>query len=95
MEIEREIERLLEAAGELVEDVKAYLASPEGRRVRGYVAAALLAAAPAIPRLPIVRATWVGRALSIAGGTALIIKAAHAIRDWEARPDLAGSPSGR
>lgn len=93
--IEREIERVLEAAGELVDDVKEYLASPEGRRLRGYVAAALLAFAPAIPRMPIVRRTWVGKAIGFAGGTALIIKVAQAIRDWEARPDLAGGASGR
>jgi hypothetical protein len=93
--IEREIERILEAAGEVVDDLKTYLASPEGRRLRAYVAAALLALAPAIPRMPIVRATWVGRALGIAGGTALIIKVAQAIRDWEAQPNLTGDASGR
>ena len=94
-DIEREIERVLEAAGEVVDEVRTYLASPEGRRVRGYVAAALIALAPAIPRMPIVRSTWIGRAIGLAGGTALIIKVAQAIRDWEAHPDLAGGPSGR
>jgi hypothetical protein len=50
------------------------------------VATGLIAAAPLISRLPMFRATPLGRIVGLAGGAALIVKAAEMIRDWEPRP---------
>lgn len=47
------------------------------------MAAALIVAAPAIARHPYVRSTRLLRLVGVAGGAALIVKAAEAIRDWE------------
>ena len=50
---------------------------------RAVVAAGLIVAAPAIARHPYVRSTRLLRLIGAAGGAALIVKAAEAIRDWE------------
>ncbi|MGH2683497.1 MAG: hypothetical protein ACRDIX_09730 [Actinomycetota bacterium] len=68
---------------EAAETVVGYLDSPEGRRLRSKVASGLIFAAPLLSRLPVVRRTPLGRALSLLGGAALIVKAAEIIRDWE------------
>ena len=70
----------------VLEDVRVFLASPEGQRYRRMVATGLIAAAPLISRLPMFRATPLGRIVGLAGGAALIVKAAEMIRDWEPRP---------
>jgi hypothetical protein len=43
----------------------------------------LILAAPAVARHPTTRSTAVGRLFLLAGGAALVIKAAESIRDWE------------
>lgn len=70
---------------EAVEAVMEFLDSPDGRRLRRGVAAGLFVAAPLITRLPVFRASRLGRLVGLAGGTALIVKAAEFIRDWERR----------
>jgi hypothetical protein len=70
----------------LFEDILAYLASPEGQRLRRIVAAGLIASAPFVSRLPVFRASRLGRLVGLAGGTAVIVKVAGVIRDWEPRP---------
>jgi hypothetical protein len=82
-ELAREIGR---EARTLVEDVRAFLASPEGQRLRRVVATGLIAAAPLVSRLPVFRASRLGRLVGLAGGAALIVKVADVIRDWEPRP---------
>ena len=77
----------MDAIGGRVEDVKAFLASPHGRRARAAFAGAVILAAPLLMRLPAVRAHPVGRLIALAGGAAVLVKAAEAIRDWE--PELA------
>jgi hypothetical protein len=82
-EFARDLER---EARTLLEDVRAFLASPEGQRLRTIVATGLIAVAPLVSRLPVFRASRFGRFVGIAGGTALIVKLADLIRDWEPRP---------
>ncbi|MCA1726267.1 MAG: hypothetical protein LC722_01010 [Actinobacteria bacterium] len=68
------------------EDVKAYLATDEGRELRRKLAAGLMFSAPLISRLPIMRASKIGKVVGLAGGAALLVKAAEMIRDWEPIP---------
>jgi hypothetical protein len=84
------VRELEQEARDVLEGVRAYLASPEGQRVRAGVAAGLIVAAPFVSRLPVFRATPLGRLIGFAGGAALIVKVADLIRDWEPRPAQAG-----
>lgn len=86
------LEEMRDTVLETVEDVRAYLASPEGQRLRNTVAAALVAAAPFVSRMPFMRMSRLGRLIGMAGGTAVIIKVAELIRDWEGKPETAGPP---
>lgn len=87
----RDLARELEQeARTLLEEVRAFLASPEGQRLRAAVATGLIVAAPIISRLPVFQASRLGRLIGLAGGTALIVKVAHMIRDWEAQPAQTG-----
>jgi hypothetical protein len=65
------------------DEVRAYLASPEGQQLRRRVAQVLIVATPLLVRSRPFRATWVGRVVGIAGGAALVVKLAEALRDWE------------
>ncbi|HEV8572788.1 MAG TPA: hypothetical protein VGR49_07050 [Actinomycetota bacterium] len=84
------IDDVRKQVAEAAEAVVEYLDSPEGRRVRSKVASGLIFTAPLLSRLPVVRRTPLGRALSLLGGAALIVKAAEMIRDWEPRRVEAG-----
>ncbi|HYH28372.1 MAG TPA: hypothetical protein VEA19_06325 [Actinomycetota bacterium] len=68
---------------DLVADLRRYLATPEGRRMRKRLAGGLMVAAPVLTRLPMFKRTLLGRLLAGAAGTALLVKAAQWIRDWE------------
>ena len=70
----------------LLGDARAFLASPEGQRFRNMVATGLIVAAPFVSRLPVFRASRLGRLVGLTGGAALIVKVAQVIRDWEPRP---------
>jgi hypothetical protein len=50
------------------------------------VATGLIVAAPFVSRLPVFRASRLGRLVGLTGGAAVIVKLAHLIRDWEPRP---------
>ena len=69
-------------------DVRAYLSSPDGRRMRDLVAKGLIVSAPVVAQLPWMRVSRLGRLVGMAGGTAVIVKVAELIRDWEPYPDL-------
>ena len=88
-------ERVVQAAADAVAEIRVYLASEEGRRLRQRVATGLVFAAPAIARLPWMRASRLGRFVGMAGGSALIVKLADVIRDWEPVPrlDVAEDPA--
>jgi hypothetical protein len=66
-----------------VDEVLAFLDSPAGRRMRRMLATGLIVSVPFLMRIPGVRATPIGRLLSVTGGAALVVKVAEAIRDWE------------
>ena len=52
------------------------------------MARALLVASPLLFRHRFFRATWTGRIIELAGGAALLVKLAEAIRDWEPEPEF-------
>jgi hypothetical protein len=74
------------AIAETVDTAKAVLASPYGRQARAIIAAGVIAAAPLVIGLPVVRKHPLGRLLALAGGAAFVVRTAEAIRDWE--PDV-------
>jgi hypothetical protein len=84
------VDEVRKQVAEAAEAVVDYLDSPEGRRLRSKVASGLIFAAPLLSRLPVVRRTPLGRAISLLGGAALVVKAAEMIRDWEPRRVEAG-----
>ena len=66
-----------------IEEVRAYLASPEGQELRRRIAQVAVIAAPLLFRMRFFRASPVGRVLCLVGGAALLVKMAEALRDWE------------
>ncbi|MDP9343831.1 MAG: hypothetical protein M3Q23_17425 [Actinomycetota bacterium] len=70
---------------------EAWLTSPAGRRFRKNAARAVLIGTPLLFRHRFFRYTWTGRLIELAGGAALLIKLAEAIRDWE--PELSPGSS--
>ncbi len=82
-----EARRLLAEAQEALsagaDELGAWLATPQGRRFRQIFARVLLVSSPLLFRMRFFRATPLGRLIEFAGGTAIIIKVAEVIRDWE------------
>jgi hypothetical protein len=66
-----------------VRDVEDFLDSPAGRRLRRVLAGAAIVGAPLLFRLPLMKRSPLLRALELAGGAALLVKFAEALRDWE------------
>ncbi|MBA3691730.1 MAG: hypothetical protein H0W82_10020 [Actinobacteria bacterium] len=66
-----------------VDEVLDFLDSPTGRRLRRTLATGLIVSAPLVSRVPGLRSTPIGRLLQVTGGTALVVKLAETIRDWE------------
>ena len=64
--------------------IRAFLASPTGVLFRRYLAAGVIITAPLLFRIPALRRHPLIRWLELIGGAALLIKAAEAIRDWDA-----------
>ena len=83
-EVRRLAEEAQKALMQGVDQTRAWLATENGRRFRQ--ARALLVATPLVFRHRFFRSTWTGRILELAGGAALLIKVAEAIRDWEPEP---------
>jgi hypothetical protein len=77
------LEELQRRATRGADEVRAYLASPEGERLRRRVAQALIVTAPLLVRSRVFRATWPGRILGVVGGAAVLVKVAEALRDWD------------
>jgi hypothetical protein len=75
-----------QALGEGVDQARAWLVSPSGRRFRSITARVLLVATPLVFRHRFFRYTWFGRVIELTGGAALLIKLAELIRDWEPEP---------
>jgi hypothetical protein len=66
-----------------VHEVEDFLDSPGGRRLRRFLAGAAIVGAPLLFRLPLLKRYPLLRALELAGGAALLVKFAEALRDWE------------
>ena len=66
-----------------VQEVEDFLDSPAGRRFRRLLAGAAIVGAPLLFRLPVLKRYPLLRALEVAGGAALLVKFAEALRDWE------------
>jgi hypothetical protein len=66
-----------------VQDVEDFLDSPAGRRARRILAATAIVTAPLLFRIPGLKRYPLLRALELAGGAALLVKFAEALRDWE------------
>ena len=82
------MEEVTRRVSEGVDELRAYLASPEGQQLRKRIAQIAIVAAPLLFRMRFFRATPVGRILGMVGGAALLVKAAEALRDWEPTVDL-------
>jgi hypothetical protein len=65
------------------EEVLEFLDSPAGRRLRRILATGLIVSVPLVLRIPGLRATPIGRLLTVTGGATVVVKLAEAIRDWE------------
>lgn len=63
---------------------RAFLGSPAGVLFRRYLAAGVIVSAPLLFRIPGLRRYPLIRVLELVGGAALLVKAAEAIRDWDA-----------
>lgn len=80
-----------------VQEVEDFLDSPGGRRLRRLLASAAIVGAPLLFRLPLLKRYPLLRALEVAGGAALLVKFAEALRDWEPparRPIVIDVPGG-
>ena len=89
-------ERLQEIAERVdvtVDELLAFLDSPTGRRLRRYLATALIISVPLVMRIPGLRRSPIGRLIEVGGGAVVIVKIAELIRDWERRE--ADRPRGR
>jgi hypothetical protein len=77
------VDELQRRARKGVAEVRAYLASPEGKRLRRRTAQVLILTAPFLARSRFLGRSPVGKAIGLLGGAALIVKLAEALRDWE------------
>jgi hypothetical protein len=77
------LRELADRAEITVEELLDFLGSPAGRRLRAMAATGLILSVPLVMRIPGLRGSAVGRGIELLGGTALIVKLAEAIRDWE------------
>ena len=66
-----------------VREIEDFLDSPAGRRLRRLLAGAAIVGAPLLFRLPALKRFPLLRVLELAGGAALVVKFAEALRDWE------------
>jgi len=89
------LHELAERAETSIEELESFLMSPAGRRLRRMVATGLIVAAPLVSQLPWMRASRLGRFVGLAGGSALIVRVAVAIRDWERREELVAESARR
>ena len=77
------LREIADKAEDELAEIEAFLVSPAGRRLRRMMAAGLIISAPLLMNLPWMRVTRLGRLVGLAGGAAIVIKLAEAIRDWE------------
>jgi hypothetical protein len=78
-----ELRRIGDRIEVTVQEIEDFLDSPAGRRFRRLLAGAAIVGAPLLFRLPVLKRYPLLRALEFAGGAALVVKFAEALRDWE------------
>lgn len=66
-----------------VQEIERFLDSPAGRRLRRVLATGAIVTAPLLFRIPGLKRYPLLRVLEVAGGAALVVKFAEALRDWE------------
>ena len=85
--IEERVGEVIDTAARLTGDAvragRDFLASEQGRQLRHQVATSMIWAAPLLGEMPLIRRTPAGRILRVAGVTALVIKGAEWLRDWQ------------
>ena len=74
---------IAERANMTLDELMTFLDSPTGRRVRHMVATGMIVSVPFVMRLPGLRRSGLGRAIELVGGTALVVRLAEVVRDWE------------
>ena len=74
---------IAERANMTMEQLMTFLESPSGQRVRRLVATGMILSVPVVMRIPGLRRSPLGRTVELVGGTALVVRLAEAIRDWE------------
>lgn len=77
------LNELAERANVSFDELLTFLDSPAGRRLRRMVAGGLIVSMPLLTRIPGLRRSPLARVIELVGGTALVIRLAEAIRDWE------------
>lgn len=85
---------IAERAEMTLDEFLAFLDSPTGRRLRGVLATGVIVSVPLVMRIPGLRRSPIGRVIELVGGTALVLRLAEAIRDWE-RSERAGGKGRR
>ena len=80
------VDATFEAAADLADAARDFLASERGRELRRKVAGAVIIGAPLLSELPVFRRTPVARLLRGAAAAAVLVKGAEWLRDWEPRP---------
>lgn len=80
-------DELESAVDDGVDEVRRWLATPQGRFLRSLAARMLIVSVPLIVRHPFFK-TPVGRLVELVGGAAILIKLAELLRDWEPTPEM-------
>jgi hypothetical protein len=75
------------AVDEGVDEVRRWLATPQGRFLRSLAARLLIVGVPLIIRHPFFK-TPLGRLVELAGGAAILIRLAELLRDWDPMPEM-------
>jgi hypothetical protein len=82
---------LAERADVTIEELLAFMDSPTGRRLRRYLATALIVSVPLVMRISGLRRSPIGRLIEVGGGAVVVVKLAELIRDWERRDAAQGA----
>lgn len=75
------------------DDVRAYMASPEGQQLRRRVAQVMIVAAPLLFRFGRFKTSRLGHLFGVLGGAAVMVKLAEALRDWDPLQDVREAPA--
>jgi hypothetical protein len=81
--MESRLQQIADRVDASVDEVLEFLDSPAGRRLRRVLATGLIVSVPLVMRIPGLRASPIGRLLTVTGGATIVVKLAEAIRDWE------------